>query len=167
MSCRFVPVLIFFFILTAPAAVAGEASFLERVAAIVQKHCPEAEIRITSNSLTAKHGTMMFDVHHRDMTGEISAESDRMEGPNLRGFLLTITIQEGRYNGQAIIPQTLREPYWQTFIHRPSTQDGTSHYVFDFSYGARTDPELKEAIFGLLSLSGSQFKDGVPVGNEG
>ncbi len=84
------------------------------------------------------------------MTGEISSETQQREGPNFQGFLLTVNVEKGRYEGQAVIPQELRGPYFPTFIDGPATEDGKNHYWITFSYGGRLDPKLKQAVFAAL-----------------
>jgi hypothetical protein len=48
------------------------------------------------------------------------------------------------------VPQTLREPYWQTYIDRPATEDGQGHYVINFSYGSRLDQAFMKDLFEAL-----------------
>ena len=92
------------------------------------------------------------------MTGEFSPKTYQQEGPNFRGFLLTVTVQKGRYEGQAVVPQELHGPYFPTYISAPMTEDGKNHYWITFSYGGRLDPKLKQAIF--AALPGGKFQSG-------
>ncbi len=67
--------------------------------------------------------------------------------------MISIAIRDGKYEGQAVVPQSLNERYWQTYIDRPATQNGKSHYVINFSYGSRLDTKFKKAIFEALPKS--------------
>ena len=135
------------------AAPAGHSVLAERIANLVRKHYPDAAITQDNGKLTAKHGTMTFTIHRHWKTGEILEKTDQVEGPNFRGFMITISIENGKYEGQAVIPQTLNERYWVTYIDRPPTEDGKGHYVINFSYGSRLNRDFMKAVFEALPKS--------------
>jgi hypothetical protein len=116
----------------------------------VRNHYPDADISVDGQRLTAKYGTMIFTIHRDWKTGEILKETDQVEGPNFRGFILSITVAPGQYDGQAVVPQTLDERYWHTYIDRPPTEDGKGYYVINFSYGSKTDRDFMNGVFELL-----------------
>jgi len=132
------------------------ARLVTKLTAVIQEHCPDAAIVTTNGVFTAKHGTMMFTEHGRSMTGEFSERTHQREGPNFKGFLLTITVRLGDYEGQAVVPQELHGPYFPTYINAPVTQDGKNHYWVTFSYGNQLDPKLKQAVFD--ALPGAKFQ---------
>ena len=109
-----------------------------------------ATLEIEGNELVAKHGTMEFTIHGRSKTGEISPRTHRREGPNFMGFVLRLSVGEGRYAGAAVVPQPLRGPYFPTYIDAIPTPDAKGYYWVSFSYGSRVDEELKKAIFAAL-----------------
>jgi hypothetical protein len=123
---------------------------VKKITAAIHEHCPDAATQLTNGLYVAKNGTILFTLHRHQMTGEILAEKYQQEGPNFKGFVLTIGIEPGRYSGQAAVPQELHGPYFPTFITAPPAEDGTNHYWITFSYGSGLDPELKKAIFGAL-----------------
>lgn len=129
---------------------------VKKLTAVIREHCPDAAIETTNDVFTAKHGTMMFTLHGGSMTGEFSPKTYQREGPNFGGFLLTVTVEKGRYAGQARVPQELHGPYFPTYINAPTTPDGKDHYWITFSYGSRLDPKLKQAIF--AALPGGKFQ---------
>ncbi len=125
----------------------------DRIQKIVRQHYPDVEITQKNGWLSAKHGTMIFTVHRHLKTGEILETTDRVEGPNAEGFVLSLSVQEGKYEGAAVVPQILGEPYWQTYIDRPKTEDGQGHYVINFSYGSRLDKDFMKTVFEALPKS--------------
>lgn len=124
---------------------------VNRLTAVICKECPDAEFEVADNAFTAKHGTMMFTLHGRSMGGAIRSKTHQEEGPNYKGFMLKVTLQQGREVHQAVTPQTLRGPYWKTYIDDPPTPDGENHYWAAFSYGSRLDQKLKTAIEEAIS----------------
>ena len=122
-------------------------ALVQRLTDTIRKYCPEAKIEATEYAFIAKYGTMMFTLHSVSKTGEVSPQTYQREGPNVKGFILGIALQDGKYEGAAMVPQTLQGPYFPTFIDAPATDDGKKHYQVHFSYGSRLDPGLKKAIF--------------------
>ncbi|MCP5516677.1 MAG: hypothetical protein H7A45_05365 [Verrucomicrobiales bacterium] len=135
-----------------------------RLTAAIREHCPDAAIEADDSGFTARHGTMMFTLHGRSKTGEVHPQTYQAEGPNFRGFLLRISRQEGPYEGAAVVPQTLREPYFPTFIDAPATADGSGHYWVRFSFGGRLDDKTKNAI--LDAIPKTVFQPGPPSSGE-
>ena len=128
---------------------------VKKLTAVIREHCPDAAIETTNGVFVAKHGTMMFTLHGGSKTGEFSPKTHEREGPNFKGFRLTVTVEKGRYGGAAVVPQELQGPYFPTYISAPGTEDGENHYWIMFSYGSRLDPKLKQAIF--AALPGQEF----------
>lgn len=119
---------------------------VEAVTAAITKHSPDAQFAVNRDGFTAKAETMMLTVHRRGKGGEIFPQTDQYEGPSHKGFMLHIASHSGPYQGAAVTPQTLQEPYFQTYIDSPPAgKDG--HYFIHLSYGSRLNPELKKAIF--------------------
>ena len=135
-------------------------ALVEKLTAIIRKHCPDAKFEVTNGLFTAKYGTMWFELYVRQMTGEILPKTRQEEGPNFKGFVLKIGVEKGPYAGQPVIPQELQGPYYPTFIDGPPTEEGSNHYWIRFSYGSRFDPKLKQAIFDALPKRNSSTPSG-------
>ncbi|MCA9040290.1 MAG: hypothetical protein KDA65_08095 [Planctomycetaceae bacterium] len=133
-----------------------------RIRSLIAEYFPDAHISQENDQLSASHGTMRFTVHGHSKTGERAGLTYQVEGPNFEGFLFSLSVNEGKYQGQAVIPQTLREPYWETYIDRPPTEDGAGHYVINFSYGSRLNQNFKLALFQLLPNSRRSSTTSVP-----
>jgi len=132
------------------AGPAGQTQVADRIRMLVRKHFPDAVVAQDNGEFTAKHGTMVFTIHRHTMTGEVLKETDEVEGPNYKGFMISISVRDGEYNGQAAVPQTMNERYWLTFIDGPPTEDGKGHYVISFSYGSRLNRDFMKAVFEAL-----------------
>jgi hypothetical protein len=117
----------------------------------IKKHCPDATVETTENAFVAKSGTMTYTVHDRSKTGEVSTTTHRQEGPNFKGFIVRVSLNEGKYAGAAVTPQTIRGPYFPTFVDAPAT--GDDHYHVSFSFGESIDPALKKATLEVLPKS--------------
>jgi len=140
------------------AAPVKESGLGDTISTLVKKHFPHAVVSQDNGDLSAKHGTMPFTIHRHWKTGEIRKETDQVEGPNFKGFMISISIQDGKHEGQAMVPQTLHRRYWQEYIDRPPTEDGKGHYVINFAYGSRLDRDFMKAIFEALPRSRMRTK---------
>ena len=143
-------------LVTVAGAPSGQLELNENITKIVLKHFPKADIAVNDGNFVAKQGTMVFTVHRRSKTGEVGKKTDQVEGPNYRGFILSISARDGKYHGAAEVPQTLRRPYWQTYIDRPPRKGGKSHYVINFSYGSRLNREFMKAVLEALATVKSE-----------
>ncbi|HEY7310080.1 MAG TPA: hypothetical protein VH643_12030 [Gemmataceae bacterium] len=131
----------------------------------IRKHCPDAKIEVTKQAFVAKYGAMMFTLHGRSKSGEFFPETHRQEGPNFKGFILHVEVHDGRYQGAAVVPQTLQGPYFPTFLDAPAFEKGNQHYLVKFSYGSRIDPDLKKAIFEAIPKT--RFERGAKPDRDG
>jgi hypothetical protein len=129
---------------------------VQKLTKTIRKHCPQAKIEVTRQAFVARFGTMRFTIHGRSKTGQFDAGTYQQEGPNFKGFILRVALQEGKYAGAAVVPQILQGPYFPTFIDALSVEQDKKHYLIRFSCGSRLDPDLKKAIFEVLRRTGFQ-----------
>lgn len=132
---------------------AGELpkELVDNLTRIIKSHRPEAIIEVKKGSFLAKAGTMQFTVHGMSKNGVYGEQTYREEGPNFGGFFLRISAEEGGpYQGQAIIPQTITQVYWETYIDRPPLKDGSGYYDVHFSYGKGKNSDLRQALLRAL-----------------
>jgi hypothetical protein len=129
---------------------------MEKITKAIRKHCPDATFATTKQAFEAKFDTMTYTLHQRGKAGEAYEKTYQEEGPKWKGFILRVELREGKYEGAAVIPQTLQGPYYPTFIDAANV--GTKHHFVSFAYGARLDPELKKAIMEVIPKT--QFKKG-------
>jgi hypothetical protein len=147
---RLLPFAVLFASVAPLSAAPPPQEIVDAVTKAIRAHCPDAVITVGKDGLTASHNTMTFTLHGRSMTGEISAKTHTEEGPNFKGFLLRLTLEDGSYQGQAAVPQTLQDPYWRTFLDAIPVPGANRHYWLSFAEGTRLDPELRKAIFAAL-----------------
>ena len=142
-----------FLLISDTSLLAGELpkKLMDSLTGVIKSQCPEASIEIKDGVFFAKFETMMFTIHGSSKTGKISEKTYQQEGPNYKGFLLRVSLEEGGpFQGQAVVPQTVHQVYWETYIDRPPAKDGSGYYNVSFSYGSRIDKDLKQLIFSTI-----------------
>jgi hypothetical protein len=92
-------------------------SLERRLKALLKTSCPDAIVELKTEELTIRYKTQKFMVHGSDRTGTYSKDLHEELGPNRGGFLLRLTLRASKYNGPLVIPQTRREPYWNTYLN--------------------------------------------------
>lgn len=138
----------------APGA-SPDAAFLAGVAETVRRVAPDAAVEVREDGLTARRLTMVFTVHRQGKTGEFLPQTDRVEGPNVGGFLLTVTRREGPCEGPSAAPQTLHRRYWETWLDRVPSADGRACWAAALACGARLDPEVRKALIDAVLSAGT------------
>ena len=131
---------------------------VQKLGATIRELCPDAQIEAGNTVFTAKRDTMMFTLHSMDKSGKFYSDTYQKEGPNSKGFILTVSLEEGPYLGALMSSQTLHGPYFPTFFSAPATEDGHNHYSVHFSYGSGLDEKVRNAIF--KAISGTRFQPG-------
>lgn len=132
-----------------------DAAFLAGVAETVRRVAPDAALEVRDDGLTARRLTMVFTVHRQGKAGEFLAQTDRVEGPNVGGFLLTVTRREGPCEGPSAAPQTLHRRYWETWLDRVPSADGRGCWAVALACGARLDPEVRKALIDSVLSAGT------------
>ena len=114
---------------------------------------PSFEYSEHSESLIVKYRTRKFMVHTTTKSGRHSDKAIEVEGPSYQGFQLDIHLQEAGTINQAVVPQTIRRPYWQTDLDVTPLPGTDKQLYWGLSYGSRVSQDLltqvKDAIKSL------------------
>ncbi len=130
------------------------ARVIEELQPVLSTLSPSPKVTTNSqSSLAVSYQTQTFKIHSGSMTGEFSKEAHDEIGPTYKGFVLFVDVQpEGEVN-QAVTPQTLRRPYWQTYIQVTPVAGSDKQLYWGLSFGSRTDTNLlsqiRQAIEGM------------------
>ena len=115
-----------------------------------------------SPSLTVKYRCRKFMVHGGSKPGAFSEKPHEVEGPDLRGFLLRVHVQDEGTVNQAVVPQTIRQPYWRTDLDI-TVVPGTGHQLYwALAYGSRTDESLLNGVRAAVKGLGTPVEVKLP-----
>lgn len=117
---------------------------------LVGTHYPEAKVEVSEHEYAARFDTLRFTIHGRSKTGRISEQAYETEGPNSQGFVLRVSLRQGPHRGAAVVPQTLHEPYWRTFINAIRVEGEDAHLWVSFAYGQRVNQDFRDRLIALL-----------------
>jgi hypothetical protein len=108
------------------------------------KHYPGVTSHLLNERMHFEHDTRIFIVHEPLKTGEWQ-DPWETRGPKRGGILCDITLQEGRYQGAAVVPQTFDKRYFQLLLMAPYSVKHDRHLIVHLSYPGNVKPEfLKE-----------------------
>jgi hypothetical protein len=111
-------------------------------------------------SLVVRYQTRKFMVHGRSKIGKVSEKAHETEGPSFKGFLLRIYLEKKNQIRAAVIPQTLREPYWSTDLNIVELPGDQQQLYWTLSYGVRAPVEAKKKIRLAMESLGKKPKRG-------
>jgi hypothetical protein len=126
----------------------------ERLREACREFCPSARMRYNDGErqITVEDRTRDFQVYSVFKDGRVAEQLHVERGPKHDGFLLQVTLQPGRYQGAAEIPQDIRHPYWTTYVNAIELPDKESHLHVQLSYGSRTDRELLDRLKEVVGI---------------
>ena len=114
---------------------------------VVAALLPKPEVKMNGDSsLMISYQAQTFKVHSNLMTGEFSRETHDEIGPAAKGFVLFVDVQPKGEVNQAMTPQTLRRPYWQTYIEVTPIAGSDKQLYWSLSFGSHTDSNLLSQI---------------------
>jgi hypothetical protein len=123
----------------------------QRIQAIKSPMVINATFSFTGSSvLVVDYLTQIFKVHPISMTGEISKDAHDQKGPSYKGYSLFIEVQPRGQVNQAVTPNTLRRPYWETYIQLTPVTFTDKQLYWGLSYGSRTDKEILSTIKNVI-----------------
>ena len=109
-----------------------------------------AKVVRTGERVDLTFRTRTFFVHGSSKSGRYDLEPHKETGPSIDGLMVRIWLNEGVYNGQAMIPQTLNQKYWKTQLHQVPVSEGQQHLRLNLSYGARPNKEVLAKVVALV-----------------
>ena len=150
MNCHFRPlVLACLLVLLWPLSVAGHepddrlVQIRQQLRHVLREIDNEVTYRFddAGSPLVIEYRTRAFLIHARTKSGEISREAHETRGPSHDGLLMRVHLQDAGLVNQAMVPQTIREPYWMTSLDVIPLDQEKQVYVA-ISFGSRVDETI-------------------------
>ena len=118
--------------------------FYPELRTLFRRHYPRVTSHLLKEKMHFEHDTRIFIVHEPTKTGEWQ-DPWETRGPKPGGILCDITLQEGRYQGAAVVPQTFDKRYFKVLLMAPYSAKHDSHLIVHLSYPGNVSGEfLKE-----------------------
>jgi len=99
---------------------------------------PSVDFPEHHTSLIVTHLPQMYKIHGRSKSGQVTTNVYDEVGPGFKGFILRVHLQPRGEVNQACIPQTIREPYWQTDLDVTPLGTTDKQVYWALSYMGRT-----------------------------
>lgn len=113
-------------------------------------------------SLSVSYLARTFKTHAPSMTGEFAEEAREEVGPAAKGFILAAEIQKKGEVNQAVVPQTLRRPYWDSYVQVTPVSGSDLQIYWSLSYGLSADADLLARIRQAVESFGAARGGGAP-----
>jgi len=112
---------------------------------------PEATVVGSNGTVVLSYKTRKFMVHGTYRDGRRVEKAHEALGPQVDGLIVRVKLQDGRYDGAAVVPQGLRKPYWTTYINAYPVAQGKQYLWVNISFGSRTDRDTITRVKQLLA----------------
>jgi hypothetical protein len=117
---------------------------------------PSFEYPRDTKSLVVKHQTRKFMIHSVSMIGKYSQKVHEEDGPSYKGFMLRLHLQKAGFVNQAVVPQTIRRPYWRTDLDVTVIKGTDKQLYWGLSYGSRVDRKLLKKVKSVVNALGKK-----------
>lgn len=129
---------------------------------LTDKHYAGAKFEFVAGEYQVSADTMTFTLHRTYRDGQISMDTDQVIGPQYRGFVITADdIGKNSYGGPLMIPQTLRKPYWHTYVNQIQDPVSGSNLWVRYEYGSRVNADFHrgDGLNGIFATNVSEVDD--------
>jgi hypothetical protein len=118
--------------------------FFDSVKRLVEKHYPKAQVTSAEAEIRFTFDTRRFMIHTANRVGEWQDAAEEI-GPRKLGVWGEATVEAGRYEGQAVVPQEFDKHYFTLWLAAPYAEKLDRHLLVHLKY-PRTAPKefLKE-----------------------
>jgi hypothetical protein len=103
---------------------------------------PSIEYTNRGRSLAIKFRARKFMIHSGSMVGKYSLKAHETTAPAYDGFMLKVHLQEAGTVNQAVVPQTIKQPYWITDLDVTQVSGTKKQIYWGLSYGSRMDMRI-------------------------
>jgi hypothetical protein len=117
---------------------------------VFQRHYPSVTSTVVADVVRFETDTRLFCIHIPLMTGEWQ-EAREVRGPNRNGILSDIRLVPGRYDGQAVLPQTFDDRYFKTLVMAVSSPTHDQYLYVHLSYPDSVSPDFLTEVTELLA----------------
>jgi len=107
--------------------------FYSELKTLFRKQYPKATSHLLKDSIHFESDTRVFIVHEATMTGDWQ-DPWETRGPKPGGILCDIRLQNGKYQEQAVTPQTFDTRYFKILLLVPYSDKHDEHIVVQLSY---------------------------------
>lgn len=112
---------------------------------------PAPTFEVGETTLKMRYKTREYQVHRPEGQGRLSKELHTEIGPDAGGLVLNVHVQANGEVIQAVVPQTLRNPYWDTHLDVYPVADKNKQIFCGVSSRFTTDKKLIDKIKKVLA----------------
>ena len=132
---------LFCILITTPARAADDEAlqnpalkqFYSELRTVFRHQYPAVTSDLLKNKIHLESDTRIFIVHEADMTGRWQDPWEE-RGPKPGGILCDITLEKGKYQGQAVVPQIFDKRYFKVLLIAPYSEKQDIHLEVHLAY---------------------------------
>jgi hypothetical protein len=128
----------------------GLKGFYSQVQILVHKYYPNATSSFLRENIHFEHDTRIFIVHEMDKMGRWQDPSDE-RGPKPGGIYCDMSLEPGRFEGAAMVPQTFDRYYFKVLLLAPYSAKRDAHLTARLVYPANVDQEFLKQFTDLVN----------------
>jgi hypothetical protein len=124
--------------------------FYSELQTVFRRHYPKATSHLLKDKIHFEHDTRIFIVHEAYKTGEWQDPWEE-RGPKPRGIHCDLSLQQGRYQGAAMVPQTFDKRYFSVLLLAPYSSKRDAYLMVHLKYPRDVSPEFLKQFTELVN----------------
>ena len=130
--------------------------FYSELQTIFRNQYPDVTSDLLKDKIHFECDTRLFIVHEEGMSGRwLDPWEER--GPKPGGILCDITLEKGKYQGQAIVPQTIDKRYFKFLMMAPYSEKQDIHLIVYLSYPQNVSDDFLKRFTKLVNSFDKYF----------
>ena len=121
-----------------------------KLRALVVKYYPKASIKAAGDAITFSYKSRKFMMHEPTKKGDWQ-EAREEEGPDRGGVIGEIELRDGKYNGQAVTPQSFDKRYFVELVMSPYSEKLDSHLYIHLKFPRDASPSFLKEFQSLMN----------------
>jgi len=124
-------------------------TLFEEVRKLVEQYYPKAKVTLSDQTISFEFNTRKYMIHEALLSGEWQDAFEEV-GPQKGGICGSLDLRDGRWGGQACLPQSFDKRYFTNLARAPYSKRLDRHLLVSLKYPRDVPVEFRETFVRMV-----------------